>query len=32
MIKNLWYAILNSKKVKDNEIVGVKRLNKNCSF
>lgn len=32
MIKNLWYAILNSKKVKDSEIVGVKRLNKELAL
>lgn len=32
MIKNQWYAVLSSKEVKENEIVGVKRLNKDLAF
>lgn len=32
MIKNQWYAVLSSREVKENEIVGAKRLNKNLAF
>lgn len=32
MIKNNWYAVLKSKDVKKNEVVGVTRLNKKLAF
>lgn len=32
MIKNNWYAVLNSNSVKKNQVVGVTRLNKKLAF